>query len=348
MTPAEQFNHLYPDATFIDHSRKPEIGMLVRKNGWIAPDQEVLLIEKAGEGNMNFVVRVKTQSSSFILKQSRPWVEKYPGIEAPADRIVAENYFYRAIEANTFCRESCPAIIGFDSSNFLLALEDLGAGADYTFMYRRNAEVADGQLRHLVMFLSALHNSELGDHQNFPPNNDLKKLNHTHIFHYPYLASNGFDLDAIQSGLQALSMPFKENALLKERLDHLGKIYLQVGKTLVHGDYYPGSWLNTPNGVKVIDPEFSCFGHAEFDLGVMMAHLLMARMPAARLNTLLADYKYPQGFDASLLKGFCGAEILRRIIGLAQLPLDLGIEEKSALLDVAGQYVLSADKSFSF
>ena len=37
-------------------------------------------IEIAGEGNMNVVLRLKTQKRSFILKQSRPYVQKYPSL----------------------------------------------------------------------------------------------------------------------------------------------------------------------------------------------------------------------------------------------------------------------------
>ncbi len=52
-------------------------------------------MQRAGEGNMNLVIRVVTPRRSMILKQSRPWVEKYPQIEAPADRILAEIDFYQ-------------------------------------------------------------------------------------------------------------------------------------------------------------------------------------------------------------------------------------------------------------
>lgn len=46
-------------------------------------DEVVEGVEREGEGNMNCVVRVMTSRRSFILKQSRPWVEKYPGFAAP-------------------------------------------------------------------------------------------------------------------------------------------------------------------------------------------------------------------------------------------------------------------------
>ena len=33
---------------------------------------------RAGDGNMNCTVRVTTGTGTLIVKQSRPWVEKYP------------------------------------------------------------------------------------------------------------------------------------------------------------------------------------------------------------------------------------------------------------------------------
>src|SRR2546421_5684303 len=40
----------------------------------------------AGEGNMNYTLRIGTSERSFVMKQARPWVEKYPHIAAPWDR----------------------------------------------------------------------------------------------------------------------------------------------------------------------------------------------------------------------------------------------------------------------
>ena len=38
------------------------------------------------------------------------------------------------------------------------------------------------------------------------------------------------------------------------RVAALGARYLEDGETLVHGDYFPGSWVRTGAGVAVIDP----------------------------------------------------------------------------------------------
>ena len=88
-------------------------------------------IEIAGEGNMNVVLRIKTNKRSFILKQSRPFVQKYPHLPAPVDRIDVEKKFYDLMDHNSFF----PKILGYLPSDYILLLEDLGKGEDLTSLY---------------------------------------------------------------------------------------------------------------------------------------------------------------------------------------------------------------------
>ncbi len=348
MSPREQFKSFSPESIYLDLHHPQELSDLLCQNGWINPADKILSIEKPGEGNMNFVVRVKTKSGSIIVKQSRPWVEKYPQISAPVERIFVEAEFYKALTTDHFYQNFCPAIIGFDPKNYLLALEDLGSAADYTFLYQKSAILETSELERLTSFISHLHNNPLGNKRSFPDNTELKKLNHTHIFYYPYLEDNGFSLDAIQPGLQEVSTKYKINITLKDHMKTLGDVYLQKGNTLIHGDYYPGSWLKTRSGIKIIDPEFSHYGHAEFDLGVMIAHLKMAHVHRDTLNSVIRQYKMPRGFSIPLFLRFCGVEIMRRIIGLAQLPLDLSVAEKAAVLDFAERLIQHPEEHVTF
>ena len=128
-------------------------------------------------------------------------------------------------------------------------------------------------------------------------------------------------------------------------MKYLGDVYLQTHNILIHGDYYPGSWIKSKSGIKIIDPEFSHFGKAEFDLGVMMAHLKMAQIENSLLKRVLDLYQKPLDFDYQLFLGFCGVEIMRRIIGLAQLPLHLTIKEKSDLLNFSMHLIISKKDS---
>jgi 5-methylthioribose kinase len=155
----------------------------------------------------------------------------------------------------------------------------------------------------------------------------MKKLNHQHIFILPYLQENGFNMDEVQDGLQQLSSLVKENHVLTKKIEDLGERYLDQGKVLLHGDFYPGSWLATEKGLKIIDTEFAFLGDPEFDLGIMLAHLKMAQVSESLIQHVIKSYP----LDNSLLAQYTGVEILRRFFGLAQLPLSLSLSQKKEL-----------------
>lgn len=87
----------------------------------------------------------------------------------------------------------------------------------------------------------------------------------------------------------------------------------------------------------MIDPEFCFAGFAEFDLGVMAAHLIMATQEPTLLDQILEGYTLPK--NSTMVKQVAGTEMLRRIIGLAQLPLERSLEEKASLLELAQKFI---------
>ena len=337
MSLKQRFKAITGRALFLEWGKERKLEDYLRKRGWMSAAERLISCEKPGEGNMNFVLRAKTPHESLIIKQARPWVEKYPDIEAPLERIQVEAAFYKLIQQDELLASFTPGLLDWDPSSHIMILEDLGKSADYTFCYKKEKAIKEESLKALVAFLSHLHNREFDAEviKKFPLNQALKKLNHQHIFQYPYLEENGFDLDTVQEGLQALSMSYKTDEELKSKIQSLGEHYLGTGPCLLHGDFYPGSWLKVDKKVKVIDPEFGCFGRPEFDLGVMIAHLKMAQAPEESIDLVLKRYQKPSGFDDALRTAFTGVEIMRRIIGLAQLPLDLSLEEKDGLMKEA-------------
>lgn len=336
----DKFTSLHPGVIYLEQALSPELESYFRNKKWLNKEEQLESVEKPGEGNMNFVMRLITNQRSFILKQSRPWVQKFPQVDAPIERVYIEYNFYRFIAPHKNINRFTPAVLGFDPENYTLLMEDLGEGADYTYLYQPEKYLTAEEIKALAGLLSTLHQVEVQakDRLHFD-NQAMKKLNHEHIFVFPYEEVNGFNLDNVQPDLQAVALPYKKDRALKKTIGQLGDIYLQNHETLLHGDYYPGSWLKVEDGLKLIDPEFSYFGRAEFDLGVMLAHLKMSQHEEAAIEQLLAAYQRPVGFDDSLLWAFTGVEIMRRLIGLAQLPLSLSLAKKEALLGEAAQLI---------
>ncbi|WP_317129924.1 phosphotransferase [Psychroflexus aestuariivivens] len=285
---------------------------------------------------MNFTIRVKTGKRSLIIKQSRNYVEKYPQVPAPEDRALREAEFYQLVAQEEALSKKMPKLNGVDKENHVLNLEDLGNGVDYTFLYQEENIIDEAELKQLMTFIAELHNRiNTSTTEARLPNREMRKLNHEHIFIYPYLEDNGLDLDDILPGLQAVGKPYKQDEVLKDKVKTLGERYLQDGKNLLHGDYFPGSWLKTGQGIKIIDPEFCFFGDVEFEIGVTLAHLKMADQPNEIVEKALKFYKDKHALENSLCMQFMAVEILRRILGLAQLPLSIDLKNRKDLLEEA-------------
>ncbi len=312
----------------------------LKEKGFLSLDQHIQSVEKPGEGNMNFTLRVVTNSRTFILKQSREYVEKYPQLAAPAQRVLREAEFYQIIKDNKGLSSKTPKIIAIDEANHVMLMEDLGESSDYTFLYKEGEVISESELRQIMHFLAELHTSFTVENVQDPiRNKEMRTLNHEHIFLYPYQENNGINLNDILPGLATVARKIKLDTSLKKAVSELGDMYLADGKHLLHGDYFPGSWLKTKSGLKIIDPEFCFFGLPEFEIGVCLAHLYMAEQPHNLIKLAMDFYKEKAPFDDMLMMKYMSIEMLRRILGLAQLPITLSLKKREALVERAAMII---------
>ncbi|MBO0591340.1 phosphotransferase [Cellulophaga sp. E16_2] len=319
-----------------------ELNSYLQSKKWIYEGETILSVEKPGEGNMNFTLRIVTNKRSFIIKQSRDYVEKYPQVAAPLERVLREAEFYRLINDIPQLKLMMPDLIGLDKENSVMLMDDLGKGKDYSYLYQQGEVISEEDLLTIIFFISKLHKTITSNTvEKKITNKKMRELNHEHIFKYPYVEENGINLDEILPGLQQHANILKQDEQLKKEVLELGKLYLEDGTTLLHGDYFPGSWLKTGSGVRIIDPEFCFFGIAEFEIGVTIAHLKMAEQPEETIKKALRHYKNSCPLDEELCEKFVAIEIIRRIIGLAQLPLEISLEKRVELLKGARKTLLN-------
>jgi 5-methylthioribose kinase len=169
----------------------------------------------------------------------------------------------------------------------------------------------------------------------------MRQLNHAHIFEIPLQPANGLDLEALTPGLAQVATSLKKDPRYCRETARLGReAYLTDGPCLLHGDFFPGSLLRTTAGPRVIDPEFGFFGRPEFDAGVFLAHLTLSGQPTHLAQAWRSTYAAPPEFDDTLMRQLTGVEIMRRLIGYAQLPLGYGLARKQELLELSRELVL--------
>lgn len=310
-------------------------------------DEQIMAMERAGDGNMNLVMRVTTDRQSVVVKQARPWVEKYPTIAAPVNRILAEGDFYEFVSSDACVARNMPSVLATDAKLKLLVLEDLGTASDYSSLYARSGEESrDEVFEQAALWLAELHQVKL-DTRKQVGCQPLRALNHAHIFSIPLSDPPELDLDSICPGLEDASQSLRTDPKMRAAIERLGDLYLnppENGAALLHGDYYPGSWLRTGQGFRVIDPEFCFLGPREFDLGVMSAHFIFCHAMAAldSVERLVDAYGIASQTSVSLplALGFASAEIIRRILGIAQLPLSANLEQRKQWLELGVRFAL--------
>lgn len=314
------------------------IDEFLQQRGWLEPGEHVTRAAIAGEGNMNRTVRVHTSKRSLVLKQSRPYCVKFPDIPAPIERLATEVRFYQVASHNPVLAARMPRVLAFDEDESLAVLEDLGEASDLLGIYG-SERLEPNDLRELGEFARELHALPVPHRDRAVlANHAMRELNREHIFEVPLDPDNGLDLDGITPGLGELAAWLRDDDDYVAQIVALGMLYTGAdGPSLLHGDYYPGSFLRTPAGLRVIDPEFAFVGPAEFDLGVLAAHLVFGGAEEDVIDRIGAAYARP--FDRKLLCGFGGAELMRRMLGVSQLPIEADLERKRSWLELSHRWV---------
>ena len=98
----------------------------------------------------------------------------------------------------------------------------------------------------------------------------------------------------------------RQNIKLKAEAQALLTKFVANSETMLHGDLHTGSVMCTEDSIRVIDPEFATYGPMGFDLGMMLANLVMAYIsqPAHRSPEDLASY---QGWILDVIKDLVAA-----------------------------------------
>lgn len=334
------------DGPWISSTDRETLAGLLQQLGFIAQDERIEALTRAGEGNMNCTLRVMTDRRRFIVKQSRPWVEKYPSIAAPVNRIDFERRFYEAANKWPTIAERMPKLLAAFPQHRMIVLEDLGQANDGSALYTIPPanDSLPAWILQLVDWLAELHQASqltptapdatttILRHRNL----ELRQLNHAHLFVIPLAEPAALALDAITPGLETIRCAIRQQSDVARAVQKLGERYLADGNFLLHGDFFPGSWLLCDDGPRVIDPEFSFYGDAEFDVAVLVAHL---RLIGYSADTAFETVKHYETRGVALrtpwVRGWAGVEIIRRLLGVAQLPADWSLAEKQARLDDA-------------
>ncbi|UCE84745.1 MAG: phosphotransferase [Deltaproteobacteria bacterium] len=321
----------------LDDARLPDY---LRRLGLVAAGTPVE-VEAAGDGNINWVRRAACPGHSWIVKQARPALERFPEYRVPTERIVFEARYYEAVRAvDDGC--VCPAVLHFDARERVLILEDLSGSERLDAALVRGFD-ASGAAARLGRFLGRVHAAT--DRGSLAPrfeNDAMRRLHGDHIFELP-LRKNDFPLSP---RLRAAADRLAADRALIRLSDAAYARYLEPRGALVHGDVQAGNVLLAASGAKLLDAEIAHIGDPCFDVGTLVAHLLL---PAAAAGSAAPAVRYAEAAWSAyattrtrLARGafrtvarYAGLEMLRRTIGAARVPAVERDEAGLAVLETA-------------
>lgn len=301
----------------------------LRGLGLAGPD-EPIRVEPAGDGNINWVRRATALGPpvrSYVLKQARPALERFPQYRAPTERIVCEaRYLERTRPWDT--EGVCPQVHRFDERNRVLVLEDLGQAERLDHALARGADVS-APLAALARFLGRVHR-ETRDAPGLAAafaNAPMQRLHGDHIFALPY-QPNDF---ALPPRTAERAARLRADSALCAAAARAYARYLTPSGALVHGDVQAGNILLPRGGVKLLDAEIAHAGDPAFDIGMLLAHTLLpaaadGRAASARPRLARCWQSYASAHGAAGLPAladalrYAGLELLRRTIGAARVP----------------------------
>jgi 5-methylthioribose kinase len=108
----------------------------------------------------------------------------------------------------------------------------------------------------------------------FAGNHALCKITEDLIFTDPYRVAE--QNRWTEPWLDATAAAFRRDLDLHVAISRLKLKFLNAPEALIHGDLHTGSIMVTESETKVIDPEFAFYGPMGFDIGAVIANLLMA------------------------------------------------------------------------
>jgi 5-methylthioribose kinase len=244
-------------------------------------------IGEVGDGNLNLVFIVKGSKGGVAVKQALPYVrlvgESWP---LPLSR---SHYEYLALTRQAeFAPGLVPIVLHHDEALALVAMEllephlimrkGLIAGTLYprfvdditTFMAR-------------TLFLTSDLACPAADKKNgiaaFAGNHALCKITEDLIFTDPYREAEQNRWTS--PWLDATAARFRDDIEAHVAISRLKLKFMGSPEALIHGDLHTGSIMVTETETRVIDPEFAFYGPMGFDIGAVIANLVMGYFASA-------------------------------------------------------------------
>ena len=238
-------------------------------------------VTEVGDGNLNLVFIVKGPNGGVAVKQALPYVrlvgESWP---LPLSRA---HYEHMALtEQARLTGRLVPQIHHYDKKLALIVMELLEPhiimrhGMIATTLYPKFADDMSTFMARTLFFTSDLAltaGKKKAMIAAFSGNTALCKITEDLIFTDPYRVAELNRWTSPQ--LDSYAARWREDGDLKVAVSRLKLKFLSSAEAMLHGDLHTGSVMLTPDDTRIIDPEFAFMGPMGFDVGAVIANLII-------------------------------------------------------------------------
>jgi 5-methylthioribose kinase len=266
-------------------------------------------ITEVGDGNLNLVFIVKSAQGGVAVKQALPYVrlvgESWP---LPLSRA---HYEYLALEKQAQLAPGLvPALLHHNDTLALTVMELLEPhiimrkGLIAGTQYPRFVDHITTFMARTLFFSSDLAISAAAKKEGiaaFAGNHALCKITEDLIFTDPYREAEQNRWTSPY--LDAMAADFREDLDLHVAISRLKLRFMASPEALIHGDLHTGSIMATESETRVIDPEFAFYGPMGFDIGAVLANLLMAYFASSGHERGLGERRAFEAWVLDIVEG---------------------------------------------
>lgn len=257
-----------------------ESGVEYAKSKKLFQASEIITCQEIGDGNINYVFRLKGEKKSYIFKQAdallrssqRPLSQNRMDIEA-----FMLNYY------NKSTPKFSPKLYFYDRDLKLIVMEDLFDYKNLRHEYM-NGNFYQGTTKRLGEFCvksllpTTIFYMDLNKRrklQSMICNEEMCNITEDLVLTEPFIDYK--KRNVITEGLEDyVEENIYNDRNLQLRAAILKEKFVNDKQALIHGDLHTGSIFVKEGSVKIIDPEFATFAPIGYDLGNVLANLFFA------------------------------------------------------------------------
>lgn len=290
-------------------------------------EDEDVLVEEIGDGNINYVFRVLGNKSrkSVVIKQADKLLRSSGRpLDLHRNKIEAEILKIEGELSNNMV----PEIYYYDENMYALCMEDI---SDYKNLRQ---ELSKGKIfKHLAEDISSfmvdtllpttdlvLDRAVKKEKVKLFTNPELCDISEDLVFTEPYYDYKGRNI-ILEENMELVKEKLYEDIELHTEVSKLRDGFMNHAQALIHGDLHSGSIFINKDGLKVIDPEFAFYGPIGYDLGNVIGNLEFSLVNTRYTNPDRTEFiSWLEEEIPNIIEGF-KIKFLKKYDEIVELPL---------------------------